>query len=70
MIVTFLKGKLPVVVEFSRYDRSPGTHNITIIANSTLGVVDDYTYEFYVKGILVILIIVYITAKYLAISCL
>ena len=43
-------GELPVTVDFDRYDRSPGLHNITVIANSTSGVMDDYTYEFYVQG--------------------
>ena len=43
-------GELPVTIDFIRYDRSPGYHNITIVANSSLGEMDDYTHTYLVQG--------------------
>ena len=43
-------GELPVTIDFARYDRNPGYHNITIVANSTLGEMDDFTHTFLVEG--------------------
>ena len=45
-------GELPVTIDFTRYDRNPGMHNITIIANSTRREMADYTYSFPVQGAL------------------
>ena len=55
MIVYFnvmyhISGELPVNVDIARYDRDPGTHNITIIANSTLQETDDDTLSFTVQS--------------------
>ena len=43
-------GELPVAIDFARYDSNPGSHNITIVANSTLGETDDFTHTFLVEG--------------------
>ena len=44
-------GTLPVAIDFVHYDHDSGYHNITIIANSTMGEVADYTYVFFVPGV-------------------
>ena len=46
-------GELPVTIDFIRYDRNPGYHNITIVANSTLGEMNYYTGVFFVQGALI-----------------
>ena len=51
MLVHIL-GELPVTVDFSPFDRSPGDHSITIVAKSTLGEVANFTNTFYVPGAL------------------
>ena len=44
-------GELPVTIDFVRYDRDPGYHNITIITNSTRREAADYTYPFCIPGV-------------------
>ena len=46
-------GDLPVTIDFTPYDRDPGYHNITIVANSPLGEMDSYTHQFIVRGALI-----------------
>ena len=43
-------GELPVIVDFTRFDRDSGYHNITIVANSTYGELTEWTYKFEVSG--------------------
>ena len=43
-------GELPVTIDFARFDHNSGSHNVTIIANSTLGETDDFTHTFIVQG--------------------
>ena len=43
-------GELPVIVDFTRFDRDSGYHNITIVANSTNGELAEWTYKFEVSG--------------------
>ena len=51
VIFTILRvGELPVTIDFARFDHNSGSHNITIIANSTLGEMDDFTHTFIVQG--------------------
>ena len=44
-------GELPVTIDFIPYNRDPGYHNITIIANSTMREMADYADKFLVPGI-------------------
>ena len=39
-------GELPVTIDVNPYDRAPGNHNITIVANSALGEMADFTNTF------------------------
>ena len=45
--VCHLSGELPVIIDFTRFDHDPGEHNFTVVANSTIGEVANYTYTFY-----------------------
>ena len=45
-------GELPVTIDVNPYDRAPGNHNITIVANSALGEMADFTSTFFVPGAL------------------
>ena len=47
-------GELPATIDFNRFDRAPGIHNITIIANSTMGEMAEFTTVFFVPGTLCI----------------
>ena len=46
----YIPGELPITIDIARYDRDPGTHNITVIANSTLQQTADNTLSFIVQG--------------------
>jgi hypothetical protein len=48
----FFIGELPATIDFNLFDRAPGNHNITIVANSTLGEMADFTSTFFVPGTL------------------
>ena len=52
IMLVHILGELPVTIDFSPFDRSPGDHSITIVANSTLGEVANFTNTFYVPGAL------------------
>ena len=43
-------GELPVTIDFKRFDRAPGDHNITIVANSTMKEMAEFTSIFFVPG--------------------
>ena len=43
-------GEHPIIVDFTRFDHDPGNHNITVVANSTDGKLDEWTYVFEVPG--------------------
>ena len=43
-------GELPVTIDFKRFDCAPGIHNITIVANSTMGEMAEFTNIFFVPG--------------------
>ena len=43
-------GELPVTIDFMPYDRNPGDHNITIVANSTMGEMANHTMKFHVPS--------------------
>ena len=50
LIIFFIIGELPVIIDFNPFDRAPGNHNITIVANSTLGEMAEFTTTFFVPG--------------------
>ena len=52
IIIHIIIGELPVTIDFNRFDRAPGDHNITIVANSTLGEMAEFTSTFFVPGAL------------------
>ena len=39
-----------MIVDFTRFDRDPGSHNITVVANSTAGELAEWTYTFELSG--------------------
>ena len=49
-MIVYISGELPVTIDIARYDRDPGTHNITIIANSTTQETADNSVSFTVQG--------------------
>ena len=57
ILLLYCIGELPVTIDFSPFDHDPGFHNITIVANSTLGEMADSTNTFLVPGALRINII-------------
>ena len=52
IIIHIIIGELPVTIDFNPFDRAPGDHNITIVANSTLGEMAEFTSTFFVPGAL------------------
>ena len=42
IIIIIIIGELPVTIDFSPFDRAPGDHNFTIVANSTLGEIAEF----------------------------
>ena len=49
-IIIIIVGELPVTINFNPFDRAPGDHNFTIVANSTLGEIAEFTTTFNVSG--------------------
>ena len=49
-IIIITIGELPVTIDFNPFDSAPGDHNFTIVANSTLGEIAEFTTTFFVPG--------------------
>ena len=49
LIYLFL-GELPATIDFTRFDNDSGGHNFTIVVNSTIGEVANYTHLFNTEG--------------------
>ena len=43
-------GGLQTVIDYSRFDNDPGSHNFTILAVSTTEQQDDFDYYFNISG--------------------